>query len=378
MLSVEPSQKVEWSDKNKYNSFNSAKGLTYYENYKQIVAWMEGESTELPPPIECNLDPVAECNLRCYFCITQRYLRYHREEVGEMRQLPRDYMYRLVDFLAQWGVRGLCISGGGEPSLHKGAWGLPSYAKSKGMDVSFVTNGVSISDELAENLMSCRWASFSVNAADRETYKAVMGADKFDQMVTNVAKLVNLRRQTNSKVDFCFRMLILPENYASLGKACKLAKKLGVQDFNIRPVDFERKDIEGTRKLNFNIDVIREQFALCHEEESEDFHVYTVTHKFDPELHVKHDFKRCFATLILPILTDGNAYLCVDKKMEAQFRIGSAYPNPEKILEWWGSEKHRQMLKSVDINKCSRCTGSQYNRQIEEVVLCDNMCLAFP
>ncbi len=46
-------------------------------------------------------------------------------------------MYRLVDFLSQWGVRGLCISGGGEPSLHEGVWGLPSYAVSKGMDVSF-------------------------------------------------------------------------------------------------------------------------------------------------------------------------------------------------------------------------------------------------
>ena len=110
---------IEWSEGNKYNSFNSMKGLSFYQNYTQIMEWMNSTSNELPPPIECNLDIFAECNLDCYFCITQRYLKHHREEVGEMRQLPLDYMLKLVDFLSEWGVRGLCISGGGEPSLHK-------------------------------------------------------------------------------------------------------------------------------------------------------------------------------------------------------------------------------------------------------------------
>ena len=127
------------------------------------------------------------------------------------------------------------------------------------------------------------------------------------------------------------------------------------------------------------MDVVKEQFALCHEEETDDFHVYTVTHKFDPEFHVKHDFKKCLASpLVIPILTDGNAYLCVDRKMESKFRLGSCYPDPEKILDWWGSDKHREFVKSVNINKCSRCTWSQYNSQIESVVNKDGMCLSFP
>lgn len=369
---------IEWSEKNKYNSFCSWKGLCYYENYKKIVDWLDNGSSILPPPIECNLDPYAECNLRCYFCIGQRYLRHSREEVGEMRQLPQEYMYRLVDFLANWGVRGLCISGGGEPSLHKGVWGLPNYAVEKGMDVSFVTNGVAISPELEDNLLVCRWVSFSVDAGDFRTYKKIKGKYSFDLVVENIGHLADYRVKSNSKVDICYKMLVLPENYQTIHKACKLAKELGVQDFHVRPVDFERGDIEGARKLDFNMKVIEEQFARCHEEGTPDFHVYTVTHKFDPEFHVKHDFTRCFATLILPILTDGNGYLCVDKKMEAKFRLGSAYPNPESILEWWGSDSHRQMLKSVEVDKCSRCTGSQYNKQIEKVVLEDGMCLAFP
>ena len=154
---------------------------------------------------------------------------------------------------------------------------------------------------------------------------------------------------------------------------------MGVQDFHVRPVDFERNDIEGHGKLELDRSTILEEFERCHEEETEDFHVYTVTHKFNPNFHVKHDFAKCLATpLVLPILQDGNAYLCVDRKMERPFRLGSCYPKPESILTWWGSDYHRDIIKSVDIGLCSRCTWSEYNCQMEEVVLKDKMCLSFP
>lgn len=369
---------MEWSNKSKYNSFNSMKGLTYYENYKNIVAWLNNETDRLAPPIECNLDPVAECNLNCYFCITQRYLRTNRAEVGEMRQLPAEYMFRLVDFLAKWGVRGLCISGGGEPSLHKDIHKVIQHAVEAGMDVAFVTNATLITDKLAESLIQCRWVALSIDAGDRDTYKAVKGKQYFDKAIAGVSKLTQLRRQNSSKVDLCYKFLVLPENVGSIHKACRLAKELGVQDFHARPVDFERKDIVGNKELVIDRAIVERQFAKCHELESKDFHVYTVTHKFDPEFHVRHDFEQCLATpLVIPILQDGNAYLCVDRKMESEFRLGSCYPDPEQTLTWWGSEEHRQMIKSLNIDQCSRCTWSQYNRQIEEVVK-DSMCLAFP
>lgn len=367
---------IEWQ--NKYNSFNSDKGLTYYQNYLDIMDWFEDDNY-LPPPVECNLDPIAECNLNCYFCITQRYLRHKRDEVGEMRQLPTRYMLDLVAFLADWGVRGLCISGGGEPSLHKGIPEVIQQGIDCGMDVAIVTNAVSISDELAEALMLCRWVALSVDAGDRLTYNLVKGRDKFDRVLDNITRLTNLRDKSNSKVDLCYKFLILPENMEEIYQACKLAKEIGVQDFHVRPVDFERPDILGANKLKLEIDLIQEQFAKCHEEETDNFHVYTVTHKFDDTLHVKHDFTQCLASpLVIPILQDGKAYLCVDKKMEANFRLGSCYPNPETILDWWGGNKHRELIKSVNINQCSRCTWSQYNQQIENVILKDGMCLSFP
>jgi len=360
---------MEWS--NKFSSFNSWKGLTYHENYNQIAGWLENK---LPPPIECNLDPIAECNLNCYFCITQRYLRANRDEVGEMRKLPFDYMMRLVDFIVGWGVKGLCISGGGEPSLHEDIEKVITYASGK-MDVAFVTNAVHIRESLVHALQHCRWVALSVDSANRETYKTIKGKDKFGAVIGNIRRLTSIR----TKADFCFKFLIVPENQYEIYDACKLAKSLGVQDFHARPVDFERSDIKGAKKLDLDIKEILNQFEKCHELESEDFHVYTVTHKFNPEFHVKYDYDKCLAApLIIPILTNGIGYLCVEHKMEVKYSLGQCYPDPKDILNWWGNDRHRQMIKDIIPQRdCSRCIYSEYHKQIEAITQ-DRMCRNFP
>ncbi len=296
-----------------------------------------------------------------------------------MRKLPVEYINKLINFLGNWGVRGLCISGGGDPSLHEATPGMIYQAKLKGMDTSLFTNAVSLSDELIEAIMECKWVSLSVDAGDFRTYHKIKGKNRFDNVIANISRLTNARAKGKSDVFLVYKLLILPENQDTIYQTCKLAKELGVQAIHIRPADFERGDIKGNKKLDIDVDKVHEQFEKCHEIETDGFQVFTVTHKFDSDFHVKHDFKQCLATpLIAPILTDGNAYLCVDKKMEVDYRLGSCYPVHSQILTWWGSDKHRELIKSIDISKCSRCTISQYNRQIEEVVLKDNMSLSFP
>ena len=368
---------MEWSNANKYSSFNSAKGLSYFGHYQKIVAWLEGDK-ELPPPIECNLDPIAECNLECTFCITQRYLKTNRAEVGPMRKLPTAYMLELIDFLAAWGVKGLCISGGGEPTLHDGVPVTIKRAVSKGMKASVFTNGTCLSDEIAEALLLCQWVALSVDAASPVTYHQVKGRSLFPQVLRNIERLVALRSQNQSEVALCFKFLLLPGNAGSVYQACKLAKSLGVQDFHARPPDLQRADVQGMAP-EFDMKRLEEDLARCHEEETEEFHVYTITHKFSPVLHVQHNFTQCLASpLVIPVLTDGNAYLCVDRKMEKALKTGSCYPDPRSILQWWGSDKHRELIRGVDISKCSRCTWGEYNRQIEETVMGDRLCRNFP
>jgi GTP 3',8-cyclase len=368
--------------KDPYCSFSSLKGLTYFEHYKQIMKWMNGNSSYLPPPFECNLDPYAECQLSCRFCNVQRYIKNHREEVGEMRKLPTEYCLRLVDFLSDWGCSALCVSGGGEPTLHDGLPQIINYAYDKELDVSVVTNMVNLSASLIESLTLCRWIAMSVDSSDREMYELVKGKDKFDQVIGNIEWLVKVKQRLNPKVDVAFKMLILEENYKTIFDTCKLAKELGCSTFHVRPTDMEREDIKGHKKQQLDMSFIEEQFEKCHEIEDENFAVFTIIHKFDSNFHNIQRFKRCLATpLLIPVLTDGNWYSCVDVKMNAKYKVGNAFPNPEDILKVWGSDKHRELLKSIVPSRdCSnwRCTFQAYNEQTEKCVLEDRLYRNFP
>ena len=364
---------MEWRNENKYNSFNSYKGLTYYEHYKKIVAWMEGKG-DLSAPVECSLDPVMQCNHNCYYCNSQTYLH---NNLAKIPPLNWGEMNVLINFLAGWGVKGLCFGGGGESTLNSEVPTMINLAHVKGMETALVTNGSMLFDgDLRVSLMTSRWVGISLDAGDAETFKKIRGVDKFNEIIVGISRLVEMKRKEKSKVDIGIKVLLLPENCNKLYDICLLAKSLGVDDFHIRPVDLERKDFKTLQKFDFDIPLVHGQFARCHELETDTFHVYTVMHKYDENFHVKHDFNKCLASpLVIQVCTDRQCYVCVDHRMEGRFRLGSM----DNINEWWGSDRHKELVKNIDPHKeCSRCTWSEYNRQMEEVVQNDRMCLAFP
>lgn len=377
----------EWSDKSKYNSFNSFKGLLYIDShYKPIAKWIKGESNNLPAPVELSLDPGHICNFRCTHCNAQRYLVMHPEQVpADMKIMTEEHLKKIIDFCALWGVRAICIGGGGEPLMNKNIWHIPSYIASKGMKSSFATNGSLINEEIAKEMMNCRWVGVSIDSATKETFEKVHGVDLFDKVIENLKLLVRIKNETESKIDISYKFLINPLNWHEIYDACKLAKEIGVRDFHARPADLERKDFDQAMSLNYNLEEIQNLFQKCHElEEGDNFRVFTVMHKYNPEFRIMHTFKNCVSSsLMLQACSDGNVYVCADHRIEDRFKLGSHFPNPMDILKFWGSEKHRELLKSIQVNKeCGRCTYGEYARQIEEVALGskeeDPMCVDFP
>lgn len=371
----------EWSDDNKYNSFNSYKGLAYYtSHYVPIRNWFEGKGP-LPPPIELSLDPANACNFSCSHCNAQRYLKLNPQEIPQDRRFMRQgHLKSLIDFISDWGVKAACIGGGGEPLMNRNAWTLPSYFQERGMESSYATNGSLINDQIAEEMMHCRWVGVSVDAGDRETYQRVHGVDYFDRVIENLRLLVKRKEATGSKLDVAYKFLIRPDNWQSLPDACELAQDIGVRDFHARPADLERKDFNSAMQINYDMEKILELLAACREMENGDFRVFTVMHKYNLEFKVQHNFQKCMASsLMLQACADGNVYVCGDHRIEPRFRLGAHYPNPPHILSFWGSDEHRQLLKSIDVDReCGRCTYGEYSRQIEETTMEDGMCLAFP
>jgi len=376
-------KKKEWSDKAKYSSFNSYKGLAWYQShYVPIANWFKGKG-ELPAPIELSLDPDHLCNFKCGHCNAQRYLVINPDEVPEEQKImTRAHLRDLVSFCADWGVKGVCIGGGGEPLMNRNVWDLPSYIASKGMQVSFATNGSLINNQIAEEMMNCRWVGVSVDSSTPETFEAVHGVNAFNKVINNLELLTKTKERTGSKIDISYKFLISPTNWHEVYDACKLAKEVGVRDFHARPADLERKDLAKANDLNYNIEAIQDLFAKAHELEGENFRVFTIMHKYDTNFRVMHTFKKCSgSSLMMQACANGEVYVCADHRLEDRFRLCSQ--DPEEIKKYWGSDKHRKLLQSINVNEeCGRCTYGEYARQIEELAIGmneeDPMCLAFP
>ena len=381
-------KRKEWKDE--YNSFNSNKGLTYFaSHYLPISRWLKGEGP-LPPPIELSLDPAHLCNFKCGHCNAQRYLVHNPSEVPEDKKImTKQHLHNLIDFVADWGVKGVCIGGGGEPLMNKNAWDLPSYIYGKGMESGIPTNGSLINDYTANEMMYCRWVGISLDSGTRDTYKKVHGVDCFDKTVKNLELLVKTKEKTGSKVDIAVKYLIRPDNWQDIETACKISKDIGVRDFHARPADLERKDVKSAMNINYNLDAINELFERCHQTENDQFKVYTIVHKYNPEFKVEHTFGNCVSSsLMLQACSNGKNYVCADHRLENRFQLGSHYPSPQNILTFWGSDKHRNMLKSINVDKeCGRCTYGKYAEQIERLAMGvkkdksrekDPMCVNFP
>jgi MoaA/NifB/PqqE/SkfB family radical SAM enzyme len=351
---------LEWSDNNIYNSFNGYKGLLYADWFQSIV------KGEFKPPIHASLDPIHQCNLLCEHCNAHRYLTDGNQKLN---RLPDQHLVKLIEFLGNWGVKSICYGGGGEPTLHTGLAEAILLTKKVGMQSSIATNGTLFTDELIRSLTTCKWVGISIDSATPETYKIGRKKDLFNVAIDNISRLV----QAQGECDVSYKFLVMPYNQHEIYQACKLARELGVRDFHARPADFRHQGMGEMQKKNneFNVELIKEQFEKCHNLESKDFRVFTVTHKFNNDLTPRRDFSQCYAEpLIIQICADGNLYHCFDQRHQEEFKLGSHYPDVENIKKIWGGEKHKSLVFGNTPCKCTtRCTLGFYNRMCEEVFM---------
>jgi len=362
----------EWSKQNEFNSFNSWKGLLYADWYKAVMR------RNFLPPVEASLDPIHQCNLLCEHCNAHGYLT---DKNLKERRMPDDHLMKLVKFLGRWGVKAICFGGGGEPTLHSKLADAIQLTTKLGMEASVATNGTLFNEKLLNALILCRWVGISIDAATPQTYQKGRNEDLFDTAVNNMSSLVKKVKKTKSKCDVAYKFLIFDYNQHEMYDACKLAKKIGVRDFHARPADFLHQGMGKKRKkLNYDIDLILEQFEKCHRLESDNFRVFTVMHKFDERLRPRRDFSQCYAApLCIQLCADGNIYFCPDTRHQKELLLGSHYPDPENILKIWGGEKHRRLVFGETPALChSRCTFAPYNRQCENLFTDnDPMCWRF-
>ena len=345
----------EWEDS--FCSFNSWKGLMYVEQYRAIIEWMAGKRDKPLPPIEASIDPVNACNLRCFFCNNQ-------QTRARNVSMTTTHLVELVEYCTAWGVKGICIAGGGEPTLHQGLDRMFYAAHELGMPISLMTNGTFIHGNgiIKAAAKFSRWIGVSVDSAKRETYLKLKAADMFNLVIGNMKQLVD-----EGAREVMYKVLLHPLNQYEIFDCIQLAKQIGCHGIHIRPLSFRSYQ---EKEEAYDIDAIDGQVmrgrAMC---ESERFKVFYIRHKFDNQMHRKFGFEKCLATPIMPIFNgNGEMSICVDRKNDESMVFGRHDP-VDAIEKCWGSKRHKEVIENVKIQECPKCTFNKYNEQIEQAVI---------
>jgi len=337
-----------------FTPFNGYKSLIHVPEWRRMV-----QTGVIPYPIQIGIDMANSCNLSCTFCNS-------KELIDKNVLMSKETIDKVAHLMSIGFSRAVCVGGGGE-SLCNPLFNYLVDTIHMNTKVGIVTNGVN-AGEFVGALKKCKWVGISLDSATRSTFKKIKNADLFDRVVGSIRKLV-----LNDVKDLTVKFLIWPGNEHEIFEACKLAKNLGTRRFQVRPADFPWFIIKQNKRHLFtkaSIDIINEQLNMCEELESSDFEVIITRQNFTDDYKRNLDFKNCYAGLFNCIIhPDGKISLCLDRRSDSRTYLC----NIDEVKKVWGSQKHKDIVKSIDISNCPRCSFRTHNIVFENEVLDDKM-----
>ncbi len=160
------------------------------------------------------------CNIRCVMCPQN-----HRSKVA------LDYD-KLVEHLDIAPFEQIELQGG-EPLFIESARRFFEYATAQGKKVSFLTNGIMVTDEWAEKIaVHSEFVYFSLNAATKETHELVNQGSKWDRVLRNIARVRAAREAAASDVRILGHMTIIPENWREIPLFIRNFEEFGFDAIN--------------------------------------------------------------------------------------------------------------------------------------------------
>ena len=126
---------------------------------------------------------------------------------------------KIIDDASSSGIGGVGLSFFGEAFLDKNLIERIKYAKSKGLGVSFFTNGSLMNKEKAEEIIKAGLDSMviSLDSIKKETYEKIRRNLKFEDTKNNILGLIKLKeklKKNNPKINLVF--VLMDENASEL------------------------------------------------------------------------------------------------------------------------------------------------------------------
>ena len=338
--------------------------------HKDTVKDIADGRGNLRAPVHVQIEPTEACNFRCTFC------HWHNPELKEgftsfdftgKRSLDTDCMLKLVDELAELGVRAISFTGAGDPLMHGGLWKVLERIRARKIDYAVTSNfAMPLREELIEGLSHASWLRWSMNAGGFETFASIHNprADAYKDFMRqreNIKRLAAERRGTGQK-SLSASFVITGGNEDDIVPAANLAKELGCGSISYRPDTPFKKTIVSAGYSSKVIENLKKAERLS----GGDFAVYPNYERLDATAFSKDGKMVCYyMNHSTYIAANGDLYPCCYTRCDKRYVMGNIKDGGFKAA--WFSEKRVNFYKSVYYNSCPPCHHGSTNKVLKHL-----------
>src|SRR5215469_7766972 len=211
---------------------HAAHGGVDPRRYHEAITADRG-ATAAQMPVCLYLETTNRCNLLCTTC-PRTY-----EELEPPADMSFELFVSIVDQVP--GLARAVLHGVGEPMLVKDLPKMVRYLKDRGVYVLFNTNGTVLGERNGRALIAAELDELrvSLDASNRESFKAIRGRDYFGRIVRNVRAFRELQeREAHTKPQVSVWLTGLRETVAELPAFVKVAAESGIKEVYLQRLVF--------------------------------------------------------------------------------------------------------------------------------------------
>ncbi|MFH1504525.1 MAG: radical SAM protein [Candidatus Omnitrophota bacterium] len=318
----------------------------------------------LLPPDMVQVNFTFECNLRCTMCSMHQQKEFLKSQ-GRQVEIDSDTFRKVIRGTKELGTRAILFIGG-EPFIKKDLFSLVSYAKSLGLSVIVVTNGVLLNEEIIEKCFESgvEWLSISIDAAKEETFSRIRGKNILGTIIKNIELFNNLKEKQKKEfpkiVTVC---TIMDNNIEELSEVARLCQKLKIERVLFQPVvanNIDQTQRKGVfpgflppERLNLADEAI-DKLISFKKKSPENFSFIANNIRYLKLIkkylrgNIKHWELPCYAGYNrVQIVQEGKLYFCVNQK---KYTANFGDIKKDSLKDLWYSQQARFYRKII--RKC--------------------------
>jgi len=325
------------------------------KHLRRVCNWVDGNNV---PPITVELDMTNICTHKCPECVVGYYQR--KDSTAMSKELSGSIIDQLADFL----VKGLIFTGGGDPLCNTHTPDAIAKAKQRGLDVGLITNGGLLNEDNVDILINnCSWIRVSLDASNSDEYRAThgMGSTEFYKVLKNIELLAHRKRELGSTCTIGVGYLTSKDTCSSdsFESAVCICEVIGVDYIQFRPMQ-----IHNRGKFEYNWLNITDKIEACFKHNDDNFSVLYSKHKYDmmKQKDFGRDYKVCHGhQFASTICADGKVYICCHLRDYEKYCIGNLKKDSFKKI--WNSEYRKDVYKKIDFKDCiPLCRCNTFNQ----------------